>query len=862
MAKAKKLSDMMKHYLSVKERYNDCIIFYRLGDFYEMFFDDAIEASKILDLTLTGRDCGLDERAPMCGIPFHACDSYIAKLVSAGKKVAICEQLTAPGEQKGLVVRDVIRVVSSGTVIEDGLVDEKSNNFICSLYAKDNAFALSWADITTGEFMCSELASSEKLIDFLMRITPAEVIANQGAMEIYNQLSEGARSTLPRFSLYKDNLYTFNNAQRTLLEQFAVHTLDGFLPQDKSAAMIASGALVCYLKETQMHALDNIKNLSYVDDGKILIVDATAQRNLEITRSMRDGKTFGTLLWAVDHTRTAGGARKLKEILISPQHNIDSINYRLDGVQDIVKDNVLREGLADSLRLVKDLERLVGRISNNIVNPRDVRAICDTLNAVPIIKFQLSGKTSKILGDISNGLGDFTKLADLIDAMIVDKDIPAFTKDGGFIKDGFDKQLDHYRSIKQNGQKIIQEMEQREREATGIKNLKIGYNRVFGYYIEVTRSYLNLVPYSYVRKQTLTGAERFITEELKKFEDEILSGTENMIKIENELFARLKAVLSENIPNLLRCAKCLSMLDVLLSFATVSKKRNYVRPEILSEGSTLNIVGGRHPVVEAFSKEPFVPNDTLIDSESGRMAIITGPNMAGKSTYMRQVALIVILAHAGCFVPARSAEIPLMDKIFTRVGASDNLIFDQSTFMVEMAEVANIIRNATPNSLLVLDEVGRGTSTYDGLSIAWAVVEYLVSSVKAKTLFATHYHELTELENKLEGVKNYKITVKELNGKIVFLRRITQGSANKSFGIEVAALAGIPEDVTLRAKKILRLLEKNDLTHNFDKKPEEKAAAQPSFVDKYVKELDLNNITPLKAFEILAFLKEKSNEEN
>ena len=862
MAKENKMSSMMLHYLSVKERYSDCIIFYRLGDFYEMFFDDAVEASKLLDLTLTGRDCGLEERAPMCGVPYHAADVYISKLVSCGKKVAICEQLTEPGAQKGLVERDVVRVVSGGTIIEDGLVDEKSNNFICSVYA-DEKIAVSWADITTGEFYCQEVDSEEKLLDAVYRINPSEILANEKAYQIYQTFSDGVKSSIVKFSPYKDQSYGFNTAKTALLTQFGVHTLDGFIPSDKNYAICSSGALVSYLKETQMHSLENIKNLTYFDDGNVLFLDATAQRNLEVTKSMRDGKVYGTLLWAVDFTKTAGGARKLKEVLTSPLHDEDKINYRLDGVSDLTKDTMSREALSDSLKGVKDLERLCGRISNNIVNPRDCRAICDTLSMIPIIKMQLSGMPSKILNDISKNLGDFDDLTSLIDSMIVENDIPAFTKDGGFIKNGFDERLDHFRSIKNNGHEILKQIEARERESTGIKNLKIGYNKVFGFYIEVTKSFVNNVPYTYIRKQTLVGAERYITEELKKFEEEILSSTENIIKIENEIFTKLKTILSQRITELLRCAKCLAMLDVLLSFAIVAKKRGYVRPTILGENSRLNIVGGRHPVVEATNKDSFVPNDTILDTDETRMAIITGPNMAGKSTYMRQVALIVLMAHAGSFVPAKSAEIPLVDKIFTRVGASDNLIFDQSTFMVEMAEVANIIRNATQHSLLILDEIGRGTSTYDGLSIAWAVVEHICTKIRAKTLFATHYHELTELENKLEGVKNFKITVKEINGKVIFLRKITQGSANKSFGVEVASLAGIPETVTVRAKKILKLLEKKDLTQNFNQIEDSKEDIKElSYVERYLQNLDLNNLTPLKAFEILTFLKEKIDVED
>lgn len=860
MGKENTLSSMMRHYMTIKEKYSDCIVFYRLGDFYEMFFDDAIEVSRLLDLTLTGRDCGLPERAPMCGVPFHAADIYIAKLTAAGKKVAICEQLTVPGAQPGLVERDVVRVVSSGTVTGDGIIDENSNNFICCVYVSKKVISLAWADIMTGEFFCQTLSSVEKLTEAIYRINPSEIIANSEAVTVYSDFSEGVKTLMPKFTPYKDQAFGASVSKSCLCEQFGVLNLDAFIPEEKDSAVFPSGALISYLKETQMHSLDNIKNLSYYDEGKYLLLDSNALKNLEIIKSMRGSTDVGTLYNVLNKTKTSGGARKLKDILTSPLHNIDAINYRLDGVSDIFGDNLGREALLNSLGAIKDLEKLCGKISNKVVTPRDCRAICDTLKLVPIIKFQLSGMPSKILRDISANMEDFSELTDLIDRLIVESDIPATTKDGGFVKDGFDEKLDHYRSIKNNGQAILKKMEQDEREATGIKNLKIGYNKVFGYYIEVTKSFVNMVPYSYIRKQTLVGAERYITEELKKFEDEILSSTENIVRIENEIFNKLKTLLTEQIERLLKCAKCLSMLDVLTSFAVVAKKHNYVRPVILPEDGRLNVVGGRHPVVEASGNESFIPNDALLDNDENRMAIITGPNMAGKSTYMRQLALIVVMAQSGSFVPCKSAEIPLIDKIFTRVGASDNLIMDQSTFMVEMSEVANIIRNATKHSLLILDEVGRGTSTYDGLSIAWAVVEYITSKIMAKTLFATHYHELTELENKIEGVKNYKITVKEVNGKIIFLRKIAQGSANKSFGVEVAALAGVPEEVTSRAKKILKLLEKNDLTRNFEeKKSPSESVRQPSFVEKYIMDLDINNITPLKAFEILTYLKEKND---
>ena len=852
---------MMQHYLTVKEQYPDCILFYRLGDFYEMFFDDAVDVSRMLELTLTGKDCGLPERAPMCGIPFHAADTYIAKLVALGKKVAICEQLSDPKETKGkeLVKRDVIKVISNGTITENQLFDEKTNNFIMCFHCDGGEFGIAWADITTGEFLCEQVGSVNAFIDSLYRINPAEIVCDKVGREFFETLPDPVKASFSVVSEFDGENFKYKNCEKLLSEHFDIPNLSLYIPEDKPLALIGAGALVAYVNKTQMRKVEMISAVSYYNNDKYLVLDSVAQKNLEIVRSMRDGKPFGSLLWAVDNTITAGGGRKIKEILLSPLKNIDAINYRLDGVADLVSDNMARSAIAESLHSVKDLERLCGRISNKILTPRDCEAIKVTLQAVPVIKFQLSGMKSRILKDIYANLGEYDELTDLLVKIIKDNP-PVTAKDGNFVNDGFDEQLDNYRNLHTNARDLLKQMEQRERDATGIKSLHISYNKVFGYYIEVSKSYLAQVPYTYIRKQTLVNGERFITEELKKFEEEILTCSENMVRIENEIFEKLKAILEKNISAMIKTAKCLSMLDVLLSFAAVSKKRNYTRPTITDYKKPMNIVGGRHPMVEAGGKITFIPNDTLLDSDENRMMIITGPNMAGKSTYMRQVALITVMAHVGCFVPAKEAEIPLTDKIFTRVGASDNLLFNQSTFMVEMTEVANIVLNATENSLLILDEVGRGTSTFDGLSIAWAVVEYLSKKVRAKTLFATHYHELSELEGTLEGVKNYKITVREINGEIVFLRKIMRGSANKSFGIEVAALSGIPKEVTERAKKILRSLEKNDLTVKGTDSGTEAAERERSFVEDYLNKLDLNNVTPLKAFEILAYLKSKTEE--
>jgi len=859
----KKISEMMRHYLFVKEQYEDCIVFYRLGDFYEMFFDDAVEVSRLLELTLTGKDCGLEERAPMCGIPFHAADSYIARLVALNKKVAICEQLSDPklATGKKLVERDVIRVVTNGTITENSLVDDKSNNYIMSFYSDDkDFFGVAWADITTGDFLCEQINGLNAFYDSLYRINPAEIVCNRKDYDFFNNLPEAVKSSFPVVTLFDDANFAYKTCEKLLIDQFSVVNLDLYIPNDKKLAIVSAGALVAYLNVTQMRKVGMISRVTYFASEKHLILDNTALKNLEIVRSMHDGKTFGTLLWALDMTKTAGGARKLKEMLLSPLKDIEGINYRLDGVTDIFVDNMARSGIAETLGAVHDLERLCGRLSNGLLTPRDCQSIKKTLAAVPTLKIQLLGKNSKILQDISENLGDYAQVVDILERMIID-DPPVSTKEGGFIKDNFDEALDGYRGIQKNAKDTLAAMEARERNNTGIKNLKISYNKIFGYYIEVTNSYLSQVPYTYIRKQTLVGAERFVTEELKKFEEDILSSTENIVRTENKLFDKLKGVLEKNMAAMLKTAKCISMLDVIVSFAAVAKKKDYVRPEIVEAEKSLNIVAGRHPIVEAGGGASFIPNDTLLDNDENRMMIITGPNMAGKSTYMRQVALITIMAHVGAFVPAKSAEIPLTDRIFTRVGASDNLLFNQSTFMVEMTEVANILINATKDSLLILDEVGRGTSTFDGLSIAWAVVEYLCMNTKAKTLFATHYHELSELEGVIEGVKNYKISVKEINGEIMFLRRIMRGSANKSFGIEVAALAGIPSEVTARAKKILKSLEKNDITvKTTSDKSAEITERQTSFVEDYLKKIDLNNITPLKAFEILSFLKNKTEE--
>lgn len=850
------LSKMMSHYLTVKEQYSDCIIFYRLGDFYEMFFEDAKVVSKTLDLTLTGRDCGLEERAPMCGVPFHAADQYIGKLVSAGFKVAICEQLTEPNG-KELVQREVVRVVTSGTVTDDSQINEKANNYICSVSNAGENFGVSWADITTGDFIACEVSQVEGLCDLLTRVNPSEIITDKKSYDKIYDNTLFTHGVLKKPYAYKDYAYVEKSANKAIIEQLDIHSLSAIGFENHPLAVSSAGALIEYLKETQKHSLANVKNLTLEQTGEYMILDSNCMRNLELLSSTSSGKVYGSLLYVLDQTSTSMGARFLKTVISTPLQDISRINYRLDGVEELYKNLVLNNALRDALKDVKDVERIAGKLSNNNVTPRDMEALRLSLEVLPEIKFKLSGLSSKVLKEVNANLPDMSEVAILLKNAIKENP-PVSVKEGGFINKGFDEELDRLSDIRSNGKRILDEIEARERDRTGIKNLRIGYNKVFGYFIEVTNSFKDKVPYDYVRKQTLTGAERYITEELKKFEDEILTASEKALRIENSIFEKLKNYLLERLAVLKKIAKAIAVLDLICSFAYLAKKKNYCRPEMVNAGGSLDIVGGRHPVVESVG-EQFIANDTYLNNGDDSMMIITGPNMAGKSTYMRQVALITIMAHIGCFVPAKSATVPITDRVFTRVGASDNLLFDQSTFMVEMSEVALILRTATKNSLIILDEVGRGTSTYDGLGIAWAVVEYIATKLKAKTLFATHYHELSELEGVVEGVKNYKITVKEINGSIMFLRRIMRGSANKSFGIEVASLAGVPEQITKRAKVILKNLEKNDTVKKQvkDIPVEDDAPYKESEVERIIADLDVNNLTPVQAMTILFDLKEK-----
>ena len=849
------LSPMMEHYLSMKEKYKDCVLFYRLGDFYEMFFDDAVRVSKLLDLTLTGRDCGLKERAPMCGIPFHAADAYIAKLVSMVERVAICEQLTEPTAGRGMVERDVIRVVSAGTVIEENQLDEKKNNYIACAYKGEKGYALAWADITTGELNAEEFAGRENVVSVLVNLSVAEVICNEAMLFDAKEDVEACRGALPNFSCYLPWAFERAAAAKSVCGQLGAASLDALGLEDKDNAVRAAGALLEYLRETQKHALRNMNRLRCLDAGRNMALDANAVRNLEILRNNAEGKRYGSLLWLLDKTKTGMGARKLVSMLSSPLCEKTEIEKRLDAVDELCKGTVMRMGIADMLGGVRDIERLTGRVSNGNLQPRDCIALSSSLAAVPNLKFQLIGFSSELLRGIADDLVDTKEICDLLERAIS----PDATtlKEGGYIRRGYSEQLDELRAVKDNGKSLVLELEMRERERSGIRNLKVGFNRVFGYYIEVTNSFKDKVPYSYVPRQTLANCVRYTTEELKDLEGKILGSTDAASRLEEHLFNQLLEVLSRNIPVFQRIAGAIALLDCLVSFATVAKENKYCRPEIAENGA-LEIEEGRHPVVEAISKERFVPNDCRLDNGDDRTMIITGPNMAGKSTYLRQVALIAFMAHVGCFVPAKRARVPLVDRIFTRIGASDNLILDRSTFMVEMTEVANILRNATEKSLLILDEVGRGTSTFDGLSIAWSVIEYLTNNVRAKTLFATHYHELTELEGKLEGVKNYKINVREIGVSIVFLRKIVRGGASRSFGVEVASLAGVPEEVTSRAKVILRELERGEKRREKMPEPVDEAPETEAFdLREELRGIDVNSLTPMQALALLAELKEK-----
>lgn len=859
------LSPMMQHYLQQKQIYKNALLFYRLGDFYEMFFDDAIVASRVLELTLTGRDCGLSERAPMCGVPYHAVDTYIAKLIQAGYSVAICEQLSEPTKGK-MVERDVVRVITPGTVMENNVLEEKKNNYIASIYLKSGGFGVAFADISTGETYANQYEGADiltKLNDILVTMKPSEVIACDKAKELEDSLPIVKLQAIAPFSYGFEQYFDFETAYSVIKDQYKDQTKKLGIT-DKKEVIMAFGALLQYLLETQKRSLVHLKPVELIHNEEYINIDMNTRRNLELIENSKDHKKHGSLLWLLDKTQTAMGGRCLRGWVDRPLYNYTTIQRRLLAVKELVHNVYARQTMSDLLKNVYDIERLAGKVSYGSVNPRDCEALAKSLSNLPKIKEQLIDFKSTLLKNVCSNIFDYSELSHLLSTAIVDNP-PLVLKEGGFIRHGFNAELDNLSELSDNGMKLILALEAKEKEETGIKNLRIAYNKVFGYYVEIPKSQQDLVPYRYVRKQTTVNSERYIFEELKVLEDKMLHAKEDKFQLELKLFAEIKEVLKENITSLQTTAKSIAMLDALLSLANVAVERNYVMPTIEENSKTIDIIDGRHPVVEALSKsEQFVPNDTHLDSEDNRTMVITGPNMAGKSTYMRQVALITLMAHIGSFVPAKSATICLTDQIFTRIGASDDLAAGQSTFMVEMVEVSNIIKNATNNSLIILDEVGRGTSTFDGLSIAQSVMEYLATHLRAKTLFATHYHELTDLEGKLEGVKNYKVSVKEYNNSIIFLRKIVRGGANRSFGIEVAGLAGLPEELLERSRQILHELEEKSMVTlsqteiNGDQVQLAKDTKLANRLLLEIKDIDLNTLTPLGAFEIVCDLVNKT----
>ena len=842
--KQDKLSPMMVQYLATKEQYKDCILFYRLGDFYEMFYDDAVLASKELDLTLTGKDCGTCERAPMCGIPYHAYESYAQKLIEKGYKVAICEQMEEPG--KKLVRRDVVRIITPGTVIDSSMLNESINSYIMCIYKDKNTISYAYSDISTGELNVGEYTGKNfknYINDQIIRVMPSEIICNSEMKDISNDLPCVQSNDKFKFNLYYDWAFNYSNCQTAVLKQYNIKSIKGY-DFDSKYCIIAVGALLQYFLETQKRELKHLKMPKLIRDEQFMYIDTNTRRNLEIETTMRENSRYGSLLWVIDSTCTSGGSRMLRNWLRQPLQDKDKINRRLNAVEALFSDALMRADLKNTLSKVQDIERLVGKISYGNFTPKDCIALATSLSQTPDLKKILMRSNDQNIKILASKLVDTSEISNLIFNTISDTP-PAIMKDGGYIKSGFNESLDRLRNLKSNAEDYILKLQAREREATGIKNLKIGYNKVFGYYIEVSKMYNDLVPFNYIRKQTISNNERYITEELKKFEEEVLTSHEEALKLEEKIFSNLKAQLLQNTDVMQDIAIAISTIDCLYSLSVVAVENDYTKPNI-TDGKQINIVEGRHPVVEKMIKgSDFIPNDCRLNDTDQRTIILTGPNMAGKSTYMRQVALITYLAHIGSFVPAKSADICIVDRIFTRIGASDDLAVGQSTFMVEMIEVANILNFCTNNSLIILDEVGRGTSTFDGLSIAWAVVEYLSKKLKAKTLFATHYHELMQLEGLYDGVKNFCISIKEIGGKLVFLRKIMRGSATKSYGIEVASLAGLPDEIINRAKELMKEFESEKMDNN--------AQVESEIIDT-LREIDINKLSPMVAFDTLAHL--------
>ena len=864
------LSPMMQQYIKTKESYKDCILFYRLGDFYEMFFEDAVLVSKELELTLTGKDCGLEERAPMCGVPFHAAETYLQKLVERGHKVAICEQIGDPKSSRGLVKRDVVRVVTPGTTFSAQALDEKKNNYLMCIVYTQGHFGCAVADVTTGDCFLTEADSNGKMQDEINKYAPAEIICNESLLVSGLDLEELKHRL--GVSVYTLDAWYFDDdlCRRTLMEHFQVKSLAGLGIGDYDTGIIAAGAMFIYLQETQKNSLLHMTKIIPYAAEKFMLLDSSTRRNLELVETLREKNKVGSLLWVLDKTCTAMGARTLRSYVEQPLIDELLIQERLEAVGALLETPMLRDEIREHLNSIYDLERLISRISYQSATPRDLVAFRSSLERIPPVRKLLKDFQPPVLKRICRDMDGLEDLCDLVSRAIAE-DPPLAAKEGGIIRDGYDEQVDQYRNSKSEGTKWLAELEAAERERTGIRNLKIKYNRVFGYYLEVTNSFKNLVPDDYTRKQTLANAERYITPKLKELEDLILGAEDRLYALEYELFTQVRSQIAREVQRIQQTAKALAALDVFLSFALVAEQNQYVCPRISRKGK-IHIKNGRHPVVEQMTAHDiFVANDTYLDNHKNRISIITGPNMAGKSTYMRQTALIVLMAQIGSFVPAQQAEIGIVDRIFTRVGASDDLASGQSTFMVEMTEVANILRNATSKSLLILDEIGRGTSTFDGLSIAWAVIEHISNTrlLGAKTLFATHYHELTELEGKLPGVNNYCIAVKEQGDDIVFLRKIVKGGADKSYGIQVAKLAGIPDSVIQRANELVEELSDADITAAVKDltEPRKKTSVKFDEVDmqqmslldtvqnddiiQQLKELDVPNLTPMAALNLL-----------
>lgn len=856
------LSPMMRQYFKIKEENPDSILFFRLGDFYEMFYDDAKLASKELELTLTGRDCGQDERAPMCGVPFHSCEGYIARLVAKGYKVAICEQTEDPATAKGLVKRDIIRVITPGTVMESSMLDESKNNYICCMFSKEKNIGLCFCDISTGELYATDISGKDSyniLTSQLSSYSPREILIGGDIVKI-SQLPKFIKSKLSAgVEMLEDEKFDLSVCKITVSEQFSD---DSKLIENNEVLISSVGALINYLKDTQKTGLERINHIELYKENQYMRLDYNTQRNLELTQTMLSKEKRGSLLWVLDKTKTAMGKRLIRSWIEHPLMNITSINNRLSAVEELVRDTLLRLEITDNITGIFDIERLMTKIVYGSANARDLRSLCSAIENLPKISDLLKDTRASYLRQIYKNIDKLEDIHNLIDSAIID-DPPFTVREGGMIKQGYNKELDSVLNDMNNSKGILAQIESEQRDATGIPKLKVGYNRVFGYYIEVTNSYKSMVPDTYIRKQTLTNCERFITQELKDVEGRILGAKDRAVAMEFSIFDNIRKTVADNLERIQNTAKAIATLDVLTSFANVASDNRYIRPEI-TLSSSIKIKDSRHPVVEVLLKDsPFVPNDVNLDCENERVAIITGPNMAGKSTYMRQIALIVLMAQIGCFVPASYAEIGIVDSIFTRVGASDDLASGQSTFMVEMSEVANIVKNATSKSLLILDEIGRGTSTFDGMSIARAVLEYCADKKKlgAKTLFATHYHELTIMEQLLDGVRNYSIAVKKRGDDITFLRRIIPGGADDSYGIEVAKLAGVPQSIINRAKEILKELESGQGETKVIEKPAADdmqlslLGTSVSPVIEKLNETDINTLTPIEAMNLLYELK-------